>query len=258
MRIECIPAFDDNYIWLASGGPGEKVAIVDPGDADPVFEAMERGGVAPGAILVTHHHYDHTGGVGELAARYGIPVYGSTSGRVAAVDHPVADGDRVQLADCGLDLQVLETPGHTRDHICYVGQGALFCGDTLFTGGCGKLFEGTPAEMFESLEKIRALDDAIAVYCAHEYTLKNLEFARVVEPDNPQVQERQEAAQRTRREGRATVPADLALEKATNPFLRSQVPEVVRAAEAYSGRDLDGPADVFAVVRAWKDDLDRR
>lgn len=258
MRIECIPAFDDNYIWLAAGGPDRKVAIVDPGDADPVFHALERDGVEPGAILLTHHHFDHTGGVDELAGRYGIPVYGSTSGRVAAVDHPVSEGDRVELADCGLTLQVLETPGHTRDHLCYVGHDILFCGDTLFTGGCGKLFEGTPAQMFDSLEKIRALADGTAVYCAHEYTLKNLEFARVVEPDNPEVRQRQEAAQRARGAGQVTVPAELGLEKATNPFLRSHVPEVVRAAEEYSGRTLDDPAEVFAVVRAWKDDLDRR
>lgn len=258
MRIECIPAFDDNYIWLASAEPGQKVAVVDPGDADPVLAFLAEHGIEPGAVLLTHHHYDHTGGAGEIAGRYGVPVYGSASGRIAAVDHPVREGDRVALPACGLDLQVLETPGHTRDHLCFLGQGLLFCGDTLFTGGCGKLFEGTPAQMFDSLEKLSALPDATAVYCAHEYTLKNLEFARVVEPDNADIRARQEAAQRARRAGAATVPADLGLEKATNPFLRSRVPNVIAAAEAYSGRNLDEPAEVFAVVRAWKDDLDRR
>lgn len=252
-----VPAFDDNYIWLASGEEGSTtVAVVDPGDADPVLERLARERLTPEAILITHHHGDHTGGVGELVARYGIPVYGPAGGRIRAVDHPVRDGDRVELPGSGLNLDVLETPGHTRDHVCYAGPGMLFCGDTLFTGGCGRLFEGTPEQMFASLERLRALPDSTRVYCAHEYTLKNLAFARVAEPDNAELRERQAGAEAARGRGEPTVPAELGLEKRTNPFLRSHVPELARAAEAYTGRRLEGPAAVFAAVRAWKDDLD--
>jgi len=256
LKVQRIHAFDDNYIWLIGCRDRSQVAIVDPGDADPVIEHLEREGLQPVAILITHHHGDHTGGVRELVQAYAIPVYGPANERIPALTHPVGEGDTVTLDECGLHFKVLDTPGHTRGHVCYVGHGALFCGDTLFTAGCGRLFEGTAEQMYASLEKLRALPDETAVYCAHEYTQANLAFAVVAEPDNAATRARLEEVRRLRAEHLDTVPALLGLEKQTNPFLRSHVPELVRAAEAFAGGPLGDPAAVFATVRRWKDSLD--
>lgn len=256
MKVHQIPAFDDNYIWLICGEGGDRVAIVDPGDADPVIDYLQREGLQPCAILITHHHGDHTGGVTELVARYPVPVYGPATERIPGLTHPLHDGDRVELAACGLTLKVIDTPGHTRGHICYYGHGALFSGDTLFTGGCGRLFEGSAEQMYHSLEKLRALPDETLLFCAHEYTQANLGFAAVAEPHNTDIAARRATVALLRHEGRSTVPAPLSLEKATNPFLRSQVPSLVAAAEEFAGHSLTTPAAVFAVVRHWKDTLD--
>lgn len=256
MEVRSVHAFDDNYIWLIGCKGNPHIAIVDPGDEDPVIERIEADGLKPVAILITHHHGDHTGGAAELAMRYDIPVYGPANERIAAVNHPLREGDHVELPDCGLRFAVLDTPGHTRGHICYLGHGALFCGDTLFAAGCGRLFEGTPEQMYQSLEKIRALPDETTVYCAHEYTLANLTFALVAEPDNRDTQKRMEQVRALRAEGRDTVPSSLAEEKRTNPFLRSHVTELAEAAEKFIGRTLSSPAEVFATVRHWKDTLD--
>ena len=249
-------AFDDNYIWLIRNGDGPEVAVVDPGDADPVMEAVERSGIRPVAILVTHHHGDHTGGVGELVERFNIPAYGPRNERIPARDHPVGDGDAVEIPEIGARFEVMETPGHTRGHVLYHGHGLLFCGDTLFTAGCGRLFEGTPEQMHASLERIRRLPPETAIHCAHEYTLANLAFAAVAEPDNGDIAARTAEARATRAAGRPTVPSTLELELRTNPFLRSHVPELIRAAEAFAGRPLTSGAEVFATVRHWKDTLD--
>ncbi len=256
MKVHQLNAFDDNYIWLIGCNDQTEVAIVDPGDADPVIEYVEQQGLRPNAILITHHHGDHTGGVTKLVERYQIPVYGPANERIPALTHPMREGDRVALEACGLSLEVFDTPGHTRGHICYYGHGALFSGDTLFAAGCGRLFEGTAEQMYQSLEKLRALPDHTQLYCAHEYTSANLGFAVVAEPDNGETTARAEEVKRLRTEGKATVPASLALEKATNPFLRSHVPSLVSAAEAFAGRELHSPAEVLAVVRHWKDTLD--
>lgn len=249
-----LPAFEDNYIWLA-GTPGSRqVIVVDPGDADPVLERLERDGLELSAILVTHFHADHTGGVVELLERSPVPVYGPADARIRTVDHPVVEGDRIEVA--GLALEVIETPGHTRYHVCYAGEGVLFSGDTLFTGGCGRLFEGTPEQMYASLAKLDSLPDDTLVYCAHEYTLANLAFARVAEPDNPALAARQDEARERRARHQPTVPAPLGLERQTNPFLRTAVPELRAAAERFAGRPLVSNAEVFAVVRHWKDTLD--
>lgn len=256
MEVRRIHAFDDNYIWLIGCEDKPHVAIVDPGDADPVLEYLERASLQPVAILITHHHGDHTGGVEELVERFRIPVYGPATERIPAISHPVAEGDRIKLEACGLALEVFDTPGHTRGHVVYFGHGALFCGDTLFTAGCGRLFEGTPAQMYASLEKLRALPDETLVYCAHEYTQANLAFAVVAEPDNMAIQARLEAVREARAMHRDTVPERLEVEKATNPFLRSHVPELIAAAERFAGHPLPEPADVFATVRHWKDTLD--
>ncbi len=256
IKVQRLNAFDDNYIWLIGCEGDSGVAVVDPGDADPVFDYLEQEGLHAAAILITHHHGDHTGGVTELVERYRCPVYGPAGERIPALTHPVREGDYVQLAGCGLTLQVLDTPGHTRGHVCYHGHGALFSGDTLFTVGCGRLFEGTAEQMYSSLEKLRALPDETLVYCAHEYTQANLKFAQVAEPNNHDTARRAAEVATLRREGKATVPATLAEEKATNPFLRSHIPSLAAAAEAFAGQGLTMPSEVFAVVRRWKDSLD--
>lgn len=256
LEVRRVYAFDDNYIWLIGCKDNAHVAIVDPGDADPVISRLDQDNLKPVAILLTHHHGDHTGGVAELVERYRIPVYGPAHERIPALTRPVSEGDCVSLNECGLSFNVLDTPGHTRGHVCYVGHNALFCGDTLFTAGCGRLFEGTPDQMYASLEKLRALPDETVVYCAHEYTQANLAFAVVAEPQNTATRERLEDVRRLRAARQDTVPALLGLEKQTNPFLRSHIPELIRAAEAFAGKPLATPAEVFATVRRWKDSLD--
>ncbi len=256
LEVRPIHAFDDNYIWLIGCKNNPHVAIVDPGDAELVIERVEKAGLKPVAILITHHHGDHTAGVKTLVQQYGIPVYGPAHERIPALTHAVAEGDTVTLNECDLHFQVLDTPGHTRGHVCYLGHDALFCGDTLFTAGCGRLFEGTAEQMYASLEKLRTLPDETVVYCAHEYTQANLAFAVIAEPENAATSERLENVRRLRADHRDTVPALLGLEKETNPFLRSHVPALILAAEDFAGHPLKTPAEVFATVRRWKDSLD--
>lgn len=255
--IQAVPvaAFRDNYIWLlpvsARTGGGARVAVVDPGDGGPVLAALAGLDLEPAAVLITHHHADHTGGITALLRRYRIPVYGPAGSPVPGMDHPLRDGDTVRLDDTA--LRVLAVPGHTLDHIAYCADGALMCGDTLFAGGCGRLFEGTAAQMYESLKKISLLPDETLVYCAHEYTVANLEFACAVEPDNGALRGRLAAARRLRAEGRPTLPSTLAEERRTNPFLRCAEPAVVAAAERRHGGRLQKEHEVFAVIRGWKD-----
>lgn len=256
ITVSYVPAFSDNYIWLIHKENSKKIVIVDPGDARPVLAAIKQHQYQPAAILITHHHPDHTGGVQQLARLYDIPVFGPGNENISAVTHPVKEGDPVSIPSLDLDLRVLNIPGHTRGHIAYYTENSLFCGDTLFTGGCGRLFEGTPAQMYHSLEKIAALPDETLVYCAHEYTLDNLIFARVVEPDNMDLLQRIKDTESARKANLPTVPATLALEKATNPFLRCDVTNVIRAAEQFALKRLESGADIFSVVRHWKDTLD--
>ncbi|MCW8983366.1 MAG: hydroxyacylglutathione hydrolase, partial [Gammaproteobacteria bacterium] len=189
MNVTPIAAFDDNYIWIIHNGrhnssDPQDIIVVDPGDAEPVIRAIEANGWQLRAILLTHHHYDHTGGVEELLQLSDVPVYGPAHEKIKGVTHPLGEGDRIDFDDINIHLQVLDTPGHTRGHICYYGHDLLFCGDTLFAAGCGRIFEGTPSQMYASLEKIRALPKETQIYCAHEYTLQNLGFAHIAEPDN--------------------------------------------------------------------------
>ena len=258
MRITPLPAFDDNYIWLLHNGAHE-AAVVDPGDARPVIEYLEAQGLRLTAILLTHHHRDHTGGARELADRYEAPVYGPHSDRIDCVTQAVETDDEVDLGRLGL-WRVIETPGHTLDHIAYynpdVEHGALFCGDTLFGAGCGKLFEGTPRQMQDSLEKIRALPDATLIYCGHEYTEDNLRFAVLAEPGNASIHARIAAARSLREHNEPTVPSSLALEKSTNPFLRWDSPELRGNTERRLGHTPEDTSEMFAAVRAWKDAFD--
>ncbi|MDH5359741.1 MAG: hydroxyacylglutathione hydrolase [Gammaproteobacteria bacterium] len=256
LKIEAIPAFDDNYIWLILDDSRRYAAIVDPGDEEPVIDYLTEHQIQPVAILITHHHGDHTGGVSELVKQYHIPVYGPAHERIPAMTHLLKGGDRVMLEELAADFQVIDAPGHTRGHILYYGHELLFCGDTLFAGGCGRVFEGTMEQMYQAMAKIDSLPEQTRIYCAHEYTEANLRFARVAEPDNQALIKRIEDTRLLRQQNTPSVPSLLALEKQTNPFLRCKVESLIQAAEAYVGHSLTEPAAVFTAVRNWKDDLD--
>lgn len=254
LEVSPVRAFSDNYLWLIRApSDGRCAVVVDPGDARAIEAALDAQGLSLKAILVTHHHPDHVGGVQALAAGHGAEVYGPARERLPCDVRPLDDGDSVSLADLGLEFRVMAVPGHTLGHIAYHGHGALFCGDTLFSAGCGRLFEGTPAQMLSSLDRIAALADETRVYCAHEYTLANLRFAAAVEPGNADVLETLEAVKELRARDGITLPTTLLRERRINPFLRCREPAVRAAAEARAGTPLPGPADVFAVIRAWKD-----
>jgi hydroxyacylglutathione hydrolase len=254
MKITGIPALNDNYIWLIGSEGDRRVVIVDPGEAAPVIAFLQQQQLIPQAILITHHHRDHHDGVTGLL-NYAMPeVFGPDDARIPHLTRRVGEGDRITLP--GIDLAVWHTPGHTRSHLCYVGDGYLFAGDTLFTAGCGRLFEGSAAEMWHSLQRISALPPTTLLYCAHEYTADNLRFAAIAEPDNRAIQQRQQEVAAARAAQQATVPAPLALELATNPFLRCHLPELAHNAAHWADRPLNSASEVFSVVRAWKDALD--
>jgi hydroxyacylglutathione hydrolase len=253
--IIAIPAFTDNYIWIIRRGA--QAAVVDPGDAAPVLAWLAREGVTLTAILTTHHHADHVGGNTALLARFPVPVYGPAGEDIPGRVYALAEGDAIDVPGIAVQLRVLDVPGHTAGHIAYVGDiegPVLFCGDTLFAGGCGRLFEGTAAQMWDSLDKLAGLDPATRVYCAHEYTVANLNFAKAVEPANAALAERIVREQAKRADAQPTVPSTIALERATNPFLRAREGTVRDAAEHHVGTRLaQPPVAVFAAVRAWKD-----
>jgi hydroxyacylglutathione hydrolase len=254
LQVRPIEAFDDNYIWLLTEPGSDAAAAVDPGDAEPLVETLESLGLRLTSVLVTHHHGDHVGGLGELLDVYpGLAIYGPDDGRIRRLTHRVRDGDRVQPAGLKSRFQVLGLPGHTKSHLGFQGPGLLFCGDTLFAGGCGRVFDGTFEELSDSLRRIAALDPRTLCYCAHEYTVSNLGFALWVEPERAAIVERLAQAQETRRQGLPTVPSTLALELATNPFLRTGEPDPIAAAERFAGRPLSGHREVFEALRRWKD-----
>ncbi len=260
LDVLAVPAFNDNYLWLIHNG--RYAAVVDPGDAGPVLAALKENGLTLAAILLTHHHADHVGGVAELAERArsaefpAIAVYGPARERakIAGITQPVAEGDRVNLPRLPLDLTVIEVPGHTLGHIAYhaAGEGLLFCGDTLFAGGCGRLFEGTPAQMVDSLAKLASLPGDTKVYCAHEYTMSNLKFAAAVEPDNGELAARMTEEQAKRDRGQPTVPSTIGLERKTNPFLRATQPTIVKSLQDAGRLQTFGEVESFAALREWK------
>jgi len=249
-EIVPLPAFQDNYIWTLRDG--KNAAVVDPGEARPVKDYLAREGLALVAILATHHHPDHVGGIAELVAMAKVPVFGPKGEPIPALTHPVAQDDKVEIPALAAKFTVLDIPGHTRAHVAYYGLGSLFCGDTLFACGCGRVFEGTPAQMLDSLTKLAALPDETKVYCGHEYTLANIRFARAVDPHNAELAAREERVQRQRDAGRPSLPSTLGEERATNPFLRCAEPVVVESANKYLGGRVADPVRVFAAIREWK------
>lgn len=264
MTLVPLPAFADNYIWMLQ--VGHDAIVVDPGDAQPVFDALGRGNLQLAAILVTHHHPDHTGGVAALHAATGATVYGPARERIPEPFTPLAQGDQAEVL--GLRFEVIDIPGHTAGHIAFFlptgaphGAGAgtaplLFCGDTLFSGGCGRLFEGTPAQMLASLEALSALPDDTRVCCGHEYTLANLRFAQSVEPTNAALTQYTAHCEALRAHGEPTLPSQLATERRINPFLRSREASVSRAVRAQAGLPEQAPpAEVFAALRQWKNEF---
>lgn len=254
--IKVIPvhAFSDNFIWFLTNEARQRTAIVDPGDAKPVLAALQERGMLPTAILITHHHSDHVGGIAGILDVYpDLSVYAPANESVPHRTHALAEGDTVALSDLGLTFSVLDVPGHTAGHIAYYGHDSLFCGDTLFGTGCGRVFDGTMHALSASLQRIAKLPPETCVYCAHEYTLDNIGFAKWVEEDNPDLLARQEACWALLDAGKNTVPFLLETELKSNPFLRTDVPAVIAKAERIAGRALNSPAEVFTTLRVWKD-----
>lgn len=252
MNLVALPAFEDNYLWLLHDGA--RALVVDPGDAEPVRDALARLGLQLHGILVTHHHGDHTGGVAALREATGATVYGPAGERIPGPYQALRGGDAVNVL--GTAWQVIDVPGHTAGHIAYYapavgGAPLLFCGDTLFSGGCGRIFEGTPAQMLASLDALGALPAATRVCCAHEYTLSNLRFAQAVEPGNAELIEYTRQCRALREQHRPTLPSTIGTELAINPFLRSRQPTVAKAVRAHAPSANDEVA-VFAALREWK------
>ncbi|WP_414827836.1 hydroxyacylglutathione hydrolase [Alteromonas sp. H39] len=249
-----IPAFTDNYIWCLHNA--SHAVVVDPGDAQPVMAFLKQHSLSLAAILITHHHHDHTGGIARLvSANPNVPVIGPRGNHIRGITKSVSQGDTVHLPVLSLTFSVIETPGHTLDHIAFYGHGALFCGDTLFSAGCGRLFEGSPEQMLHSLNKFKRLPDDTIVYCTHEYTQANVAFAKAVEPDNAELQAYSDWADAQRNNDNPTLPTDIKTQKAINPFLRSHLSGIQESLASHWGKSPVNDVDAFAGVRRWKDEF---
>ncbi len=252
---EVVPvrAFSDNYIWTIRDAVW--AAVVDPGDARPVIDYLDREKLTLVAILNTHHHADHVGGNAALLARTAVPVYGPHDGRIPEVDNRLGEGEKFVLPHFNIEFTTMEIPGHTRSHIAFHGGGMLFCGDTLFAAGCGRLFEGTPRQMYDSLTRLSQLPDDTHVYCGHEYTLSNIRFARAAEPDNKSLPDLEARMQALRDHDQPTLPSSISQEKATNPFLRVGEASLAKSASQRASKTLSDPVSVLAEIRDWKNNF---
>ncbi len=251
LDIKSIPAFNDNYIWLIKNSD-RRCAVVDPGDAAPVLAYLQEHDLTLDAILITHHHHDHIGGIPELVRQFpGIDVVGPANEPVPTLTHPVNSGDQIELF--GEVFMVIGLEGHTLGHVGYVGDEKLFCGDTLFSAGCGRVFEGTMEQMYSSLQKMAMLPEETLVYCAHEYTASNVAFALAVEPDNNQLQIYREEVNRLRAQNLPTIPTTIRREKWINPFLRVEEPSVIKSVNTRTSQ-ID-PISIFTALREWKNEF---
>ena len=253
IRVEAIPALESNYIWMVHDDT--LAVLVDPGCADAATEALSKHGLTLAGIMITHHHHDHIGGVDALTAQFEVPVWGPVDERIPQVTHPVKDGDQFYLPALNVCFDVIATPGHTSTHVAYANDTMIFVGDTLFSMGCGRMFEGTAAQMQRSLDRLAERNAQALVYAGHEYTQKNCEFALTVEPANPAVHDRCKLAGALRSEGQPTLPVVLSEELASNPFLRTREPNVVMAAREHDPQCGTTASEVFATLRGWKDRL---
>ncbi|MDF2180844.1 hydroxyacylglutathione hydrolase [Neptuniibacter sp. CAU 1671] len=252
-QVSPIPAFQDNYIWLIKSPESQQVVVVDPGDAAPVEAYLKAHDLTLAAILITHHHPDHTGGVADLTAERTIPVYGPANSPFKGISRALRDGETINLF--GHTLEIKATPGHTLDHICYFKPGTqpqLFCGDTLFLAGCGRLFEGTAEQMLDAMNYFQSLPEQTEVYCTHEYSLANLKFAAAVEPNNQAISTITAQCQALRSENQPTLPSHLITEQQINPFMRTAQDDVIAAAETFSGKTGLSQIEVLAAIREWK------
>lgn len=249
-----IPAFTDNYIWVWVDGVKKQAIVVDPGDAAPVLAFLDQKQLTLNAILVTHKHHDHTGGIPALLSAFPkASVFSHPVEQVAQTTQFVSDNNVFNIDQH--KFRVIAIPGHTLGHIAYYCKPVLFCGDTLFTNGCGRIFEGTAEQMLDSLKKLMALPDDTLIYCGHEYTLSNIKFALHVEPNNHELQKRFEETKKLRAQNKPTVPSTMKLEKVTNPFLRCHSPDIIQNVSEHVGKKLNSEVDVFSELRQWKNNF---
>ncbi len=252
-KIVPIPAFQDNYIWAIHSLEGSDLIVVDPGDAAPVLAYLQNNNLTLSTILITHHHWDHTGGIADLKARFpSVKVIGPRNDKVDGLTQSVQEGEPISLEPCGITLTVLEIPGHTLEHIAYFNDTLLFCGDTLFSCGCGRIFEGTPQQMYDSLDKIKHLNKDVRVYCGHEYTTANIAFAKTIEPHNTDLLAYEKHVLSLRSLQLPSLPSQLCTELKTNPFLRCENENVIRAVQKNANIASSDPVTIFAKLREWK------
>ena len=253
IRLMALPAFSDNYIWLLINDKAATATIIDPGTAAVCESFLEQEKLDLVAILITHHHWDHIGGIGKLTKQRDIPVFGPSAEHISGANRALTGGDHFSLPEMALGFDVLDLSGHTAGHIGYLTENILFCGDTLFSAGCGRLFDGTAAQLHHSLNRIQQLPTKTVICCAHEYTLENLRFAAAVEPDNPAIKQRVDEVESLRATNQPSLPVTLAMEQRYNPFLRTHKDSIMRAVSAHSGVPIDNSEDCFRYLRMWKD-----